>query len=1681
MEQNATPPGRRNPTPRLLAFAAVGFVIVAVVALIGFRNTIARTVLRSVGQGLGYEISAGALDVNLAEANAAHVQISNLKGEPVLDAQRIEIVYSLRDLLPGGKRLFGLRSVVVDAPHVTVIHHADGGYNLTLPSTSPARSSAAAAPLDVQVRVSGGSVDVIDRFIAAPRERRERIVDIQAQGAISPSTQSTYRAGAVLIDAGKRYPIAGNARFFGARDFGLQHFTAARIPIATLANFALNSHAIVVQAGELRNVDVKLGALPNAAGAMQSHLGIRADLAGGRIASSALTKPVRDARAHFVIDDDSLTVRSLDAAINGLPLHVRGALYNFAAPQVKFALTVRGDLKRVGELSKDIAKLPLGGAIAVEALAEGPASNPLIFARFKSAALNYAAYKLDATRGFVAVSGQELDVLSAAARYGSLQLAGRGAVQLLRGTPTTAYGRVDVPANGLPYVDSIVPGMPLDGIAVVHGRDAKLAARGYLRGRNGPDTLDVPFAIANSGDSSVGPIVLQRHDGASLYARAIRNQAGQLAAVVDAHALSLLAAPAVTLPGLRLPPVPSAPAGVLDASLAGVADGTQLTSAGGSLHAYGPWGDLRADAAGSAAQVAARGRLTSSFERLAPFSGLGASGGIDVPFAVAGAGRTTIVQVQNARFPQARIRGIPLEGLNATLGIGPRSIDVYAATLRVAGRDVSAAGSFGNGGHVHLTAGDLDLATVRTAGGPPVSGRATVIADVGGTVTKPVATVLAALAGARYAATAIGGDVGLAYDGTVVHVDRATLSYAGAFADATGTVSGLALGRIAPRYDVRAQVADADIGALARTVKNPLRYPEGTLDADIRLAGAGASPSIAGSVRVPEGSLNGLFFRDARIDVRASASAAAANGGRVTVGGTRLNFSGSASRTQQSVRLSSPRVDLADFDDYFDEAEVLAGTGRVALALDAAPQRLTTSADLALTGARYRRFDLGTARATVRTAGTAVSVNAMLAGANGTARADGSIMVPGTDPLRDIARRSYVNVRGQISGVNLGNILPAAGVNVPLLGIVDGSAVVRGRYPALALDARAALVNGVAGRLPIERFSLRASASNGRGRLTDLTLVAPGLNAVAGGTFGIRPNDAFDFRAHVTSGDLKTLLAAASGKNPGVTGGLDLNARVAGTLARPSLASSFDLNDLTYNAITVPRVHAEIAATRQAVDVRNGAIALPRGGSVAFAGHAPLSAGPRTPIALNFAPHNVDVSAYSKLLPDGSVVAGVFDGDVRVGGTLGAPQLGGNLALRAGSYRSNTLNSPLTAIALQLNFAGTTVRIDKLHAHAAPGNFDGGGTIVLGDLRDPLPGLRAKVNLTASNARISAPKLYVGYIDGGLTATKSVRAPLLLAGNFAFSSARIPYTALLPSGGGTTGTGPKLPDVALDIGVKLGRDVRVQSGPVDIGTTGGAQLAGTLAKPTLDGQFNATDGTVAVYRTFTVQNGSSVSFAPADGITPSVDATAVTHVSDPATDILLRITGLSTKLNLAFSSQPAYSKEQILGLLVNAQALGAVSGVAQTGGTAGASGPSIAGIGEGVLNDQFTQKFLQPFSSKVGGALGLSDLNLNYNTNGAVSAVARRAIGKNISFTYGEQIGGPTPRTSVGINIGTAISGAQLTFYQASGSSQAFGGQALTPYLQSGFLATSPPNYTLQAIEPPSGSGFVFSYQRHFW
>ncbi len=223
------------------------------------------------------------------------------------------------------------------------------------------------------------------------------------------------------------------------------------------------------------------------------------------------------------------------------------------------------------------------------------------------------------------------------------------------------------------------------------------------------------------------------------------------------------------------------------------------------------------------------------------------------------------------------------------------------------------------------------------------------------------------------------------------------------------------------------------------------------------------------------------------------------------------------------------------------------------------------------------------------------------------------------------------------------------------------------------------------------------------------------------------------------------------------------------------------------------------------------------------------------------------------------------------------------------------------------------------------------------------------------------------------------------------------------------------------------RDVRVISPNVDVPVQGSAVVGGTLQSPTLDGTFRSTGGTVSFLRDFRIRR-AEATFAPSDGIVPTVDAVATAYVADPSTNVTLRVTGPATGLNVAFSSDPPYDREQILGLLVNAQAIGAVRGVSTTGGTFSASS-AVTGLAAGQLNQVFTRNLLEPLSLAMGEHLGLTNLQLTSDVQAGLGVSAAKAFGNNLTFIFAQSFN-ETRRTSWTLqarpSVGTQL---QLTAY----------------------------------------------------
>lgn len=902
----------------------------------------------------------------------------------------------------------------------------------------------------------------------------------------------------------------------------------------------------------------------------------------------------------------------------------------------------------------------------------------------------------------------------------------------------------------------------------------------------------------------------------------------------------------------------------------------------------------------------------------------------------------------------------------------------------------------------------------------------------------------------------------------------ATANYDGALAMLDGSASGVIPGAsFKPRYDLRARVLGVDLGSLAGLFGRRLPPLEGSLDTNLRVAGSGGRPEVDGAMEIPVGFVNGLGFRNAAVALSGTPAALRAGDGHVTVGGTSIGFDGSYGGGGLSFAARAPQLNLADFDGYFDVAESLAGTGSATLDLRLGPGGTGSDGNIFLQNARYRTLPLGTTQARWHTAGNSVIAGASLGGSSGTLALAGALTLPASEPQRDTMRRSNLDLRATAQRLDLAAYLPAAGIETPVTGLLDAQATIRGRYPELGASAHAALTGGTIGRLRLREFTLDGGAQNGRLTLSALRLESDHLSVSGNGTAGLRASDPLDLHVQASVDDLGALYKEALGGTIDASGRLGASIAITGTQRDPLVHPVLSFDDLRYRSFAVPHAGADVLVTRREATIRSADVDFTKG-RLAGTGLLPFTA--NAPIALALDAEDIDLAAFEPLLQKGTHLAGALDGRVTVSGTRRAPQLGGALALANGRYDSPSFLTPLTAIHGTLAFAGDEIRFEDVGAKAGGGTVALAGEARVPDLRAPIRGLSFHLNGNVHDAMLDLPRYFKGNLNAEITASRAPAAGAVVAGSVSVDRTRIPANILIPSSSGKPAA--RLPfNVALNLNVAAGDDVRVQNGMVDVGVTGRAKIGGSLTAPTIAGAFDSTGGTVDLYRDFRVLSGH-VAFTPAGGLMPTVNALAETTVPDPETDIRMRITGQVPHLNLHLTSSPSYSREQILGLLLGVQALGAVNGVAATGGSTQSivSPETIASEGEGILAQQLTRNLFAPLSSGLGDALGLSDLQLYLDPTSGFEARASKGLGKNLSAVFSQTVGMPS-REEIGLRYTPAKAEAlQLTLFRSTGV-EGFGASNQT-FLQS---LSGTTDQTLDASASAGGtSGYTISAQRRF-
>jgi hypothetical protein len=1651
---------RRSKSRGAVVVAAVVLVIAAIIY--AFRIPVAEFVLaKSIGAATGTSVSIGHLSLRGGSAVVTDVHVQG-PGARLAYIPRIDFAYNLRDVLPGSKHLYGLHALTIYNPQITVVHNADDTYNLPhMRKGGPARPNG--TPLNFKMRVIGGTIAVIDHTRLDTGARHLTIQNVNVAANVDTAARTQYVASMAYNDAGRLYPINGRGTIDYALGLNDQQWTAAHLPLPQLINYALNNANLRMRAGFLDNLNARY----------YGAIAATAYLRGGRVTMQGVNAPIENVHGPLDVTSDALTTPHIDASIAGAPIVVDGAIYDLSHPKFRLVVHAHGDVARLKNLTTAAAHLPLRGSIALALLVEGAVRTPLALILTHSPEIDYRAMPLRDPNGLLAFDGHTATVLNFGVRYGGFTLGARGRMSLTKEpNAVEAVATVAGPSDELPYASSLFPHLTLNGTILATGASLKrIDTNGVLDGQGSTGTLASTFALASNGLGTVALNYASVPGRDTLNAKiALNHRHGSMDALVHANNFAITPAAAGTLPGLPVKGLPAASgtiAGEVFASRQGGALGLlgnvhlrdaqygkmAITAAdarfGGApgnvrvayLNANGNFGSVRARGTiAGTNHIALEGLYSGSLSQVSQFAGgtLPAQGVVNAPIALVYTNNTSVAQIHDARFSNAAIRGVPLEGLSATIGFSPvvrsrdgsaqNNITVYAARAQVAhGGSAIAQGSIGNGGHIAFSVTRF----------PVASGYASAAGVANGSLKSPNVNGALLLSNARYANYPIGGAAAFTYAGGTASVRDAIIDAGPALVAADGTVY--------PTYDLNAAAS----GLFSYSVF------QGSVDANVHVGGSGTSPLIAGTLDSPEGNVHGLAYRNMHASIDGTPSDMSIRNGTVAVGSTALAFDAAVAPGTLDASLNAPHADLADFNDYFDTADTLGGSGHLAMSVAMTSYSLDSSGNVNLRNVRYKRFKIGDTIANWSTGSRSTSVNANVTGAHGTAHLAGTIQ-PETKTIA---------VNATARNVDLSNWLPLLGFNQPVTGYIDADAALRGRYPDISMNARANLRDGTLGRVHVQRAMVAADALNGRGHITQAVVQVPYLIAQGSGTFGLHRGDPLALAVRATSPDIGKLAQTFSGKPNELAGALDTTLHVGGTANDPNANDVLTISQLRYAKLSLPRVQAVANINKRRVALTQGRIDLTKG-FVTASGDVPLHPAAKDRVALALTANSVNLSAFSSTMPKGTRVAGALNGTLRVGGTMDAPLLDGTMTLRNGYFVGPIDQNPISALDADLVFGGTTIALDNVHGKVGSGTLAMNATASVPTLRD-FRAASFRSQIRATNAQINSPQYFRGKFNANINAYRNPGQQITtIVGNVDVPSARIPLTVFWNPHAPKKAPGPPLP-LAFDITANAGNDVRVQSPNVDVGATGAVTVTGTMAAPKLSGQIASTGGTIDFLRRFTIQN-ANVSFDPSNGFWPVIDATADTQVSSPLTYIQLTVDGLAPNdMHLTFNSDPQYSQTQIMALL---SGLGGNSN-----GTGGLTlGGEVQSLALGQVQSLFTRDIFEPLDVSLGNALGLQNLQITDDFTSGFGVSAVKAFGKHVTAVFAENLGEPKEQSlSIEAHHGNATA-FNLMLYSVQ-----------DPPL-TGFLSRPNPfnfdqlnNSTLTAVSGTNGLSLLWEHKFH--
>jgi len=1550
--------------------AAVAAALILVGILVARRHEVIRFVIaESLGLATGYQVQIGDQRLGLDHGALLHVRVTR-KGDPVLEAARIDLWYSLRDLLPGSTHRYGLTAIAVDRPNFTIERYKDGSYNIRIPEAKAAVPGPPlppnGVPFRMTVRIRGLTGALRDPSALDPTARTIRIANVNLDASIDTATRTHYTLHGDFEEA-KLEPFTATGTVDETRGYAMHRLQAAKFPMQAIGNFVVNSDAARILGGDAKNLDVRayaLGIVPFQP--IAYHLGGAMDVTDARMAILGLREPLDHIAARLELVDGTLFARSLTATLANIPVHGAGALFDFGNLQYRFGVSGYGDLAQLRNALAFSQGQPIAGQAHLGLLIEGATNGPLLMVRAQAPRVTYDGIAFTNMDAHVALNNGIVAIAPLRASADGAQFTVGGTLALGDHIVSKLVVHAVAPADRLPYAGMLLGSEPIVVDALGLGIDTKFQARAAIASTRGVARAAALVALEPDGQVDVAPFWVHTERGeldASYHLNRKTNRsafwalARHLQLSVPAHApftgnvLATLPAVGGTIDRLAFAGggrsgTSATVAGSLSAHglhVAGVPIDTLSGSFAGSLAganvdglaATGPWGSLHGSGEVSTNALVARGAYSGTLAGLRPFLGnIAAGGDARGTVALSIAPNRIIVQAQNVRLHNANVRGVPVTAASGMVAIESGVLHVYGARADVAGGHVVASGAYSAaapaGQQLALIGAQLDGARLRGIGLPLDAGTVAVDGRITPGAKIPQFVGGIAVAKGRVQNIGVDGSGLVALRGDGAQLSHVVGDFNGAYAIVKGNVGALSSG--APTYTLHADVPAANLARTLGTLHIGGLPTEGTYNASVAIGGRGLNPSVSGRIGVPAGFLNGLPFDDAYANVAADRLGIIARHGAVVVGRTSARFAAAMRPDLSAAFVNAPHADLSDFNNFFNTGDTLDGKGALRIGAISALHRIRTNGSVDIANLRYRNLPIGNTRASWTSVRDTLRGSLDVGGLQGTLHGTGSMALVPSPNFTNVLRDSSYDLSGSLDNLNLSLWVAALGFpGVPVTGRAFGTAKIRGRYPNLAVSGDMRLQNGTIGPLPIENAQLSVRSQNSRIALESASLTAPGIAASASGSVGLRPNDPLDLNVHATSKDLPLLITSFTRQPVNVSGDFEATVHVGGSYRAPTFAGGFDAQNVNLYGVSVASLFGSVRLHGRSLELSNAGFTFARG-EATIAGSLPLEIAPfaigpaGAPVSLALNVSDLDPAVFDALVGHGSKLGGTVDGVLGVGGSVSAPRISGRFGVVGGSYASDYERVPVTNAVGTLTFDRTQASIDNFRAQLGSGSVHGSGRIAFAN---GFAGAAYNVDAVANSAQLDLPNYGSGTLDAKVSLQRPAGGQALLGGTASLSDATIPFSAFL-SAMGNTNTGRLPIDLAFHLHMAAGKNVRVRGGGygagLDIGATGAVDLAGTLAQPTLSGAFNSTGGTLTYFdRAFQVRQGD-VRFTPGNGIIPTLHAIGETHVVNPdpdiarnpygSADITIDVSGQLDNLKVAFDSNPpGYTRDQIIALI----------------------------------------------------------------------------------------------------------------------------------------------------------------------